>query len=98
MQIPTLVKSGLQRMLNMTVMQLPGPVDHLAIFVDLCRSQRRATFAETVRRNRHNVCRAVGQPDAGAGERNMMQVSFAGTGIWLSDGGTNIMPVAPYRF
>jgi hypothetical protein len=25
-------------------------------------------------------------------------VSFAGTGIWLSDGATNIMPVAPHRF
>jgi len=30
--------------------------------------------------------------------KNMMQVSFAGSGIWLSDGATNIMPVAPYRF
>jgi hypothetical protein len=29
--------------------------------------------------------------------RHMMQVSFAGTGIWLSDGATNIMPVAPHR-
>jgi citrate lyase beta subunit len=29
--------------------------------------------------------------------KDMMQVSFAGTGIWLSDGATNIMPVAPYR-
>ena len=29
--------------------------------------------------------------------RNMMQVSFAGTGVWLSDGATNIMPVAPHR-
>jgi citrate lyase beta subunit len=28
----------------------------------------------------------------------MMQVSFAGTGIWLSDGATNIMPVAPHKF
>ena len=27
----------------------------------------------------------------------MMQVSFAGTGVWLSDGATNIMPVAPHR-
>jgi hypothetical protein len=26
-----------------------------------------------------------------------MQVSFGGTGIWLSDGATNIMPVAPHR-
>jgi len=30
--------------------------------------------------------------------KNMMQVAFAGTGIWLSDGATNIMPVAPHRF
>jgi hypothetical protein len=30
--------------------------------------------------------------------KHMMQVSFAGTGIWISDGATNIMPVAPHRF
>ncbi len=29
--------------------------------------------------------------------RNKMQVSLAGTGVWLSDGATNIMPVAPHR-
>jgi citrate lyase beta subunit len=29
--------------------------------------------------------------------RHMMQVSFGGTGIWLSDGATNIMPIAPHR-
>lgn len=29
--------------------------------------------------------------------KNMMQVSYAGTGVWLSDGATNIMPVAPHR-
>jgi hypothetical protein len=29
--------------------------------------------------------------------RHMMQVALAGTGIWLSDGATNILPVAPYR-
>ena len=29
--------------------------------------------------------------------KHMTQVSFAGTGIWLSDGATNIMPVAPHR-
>jgi citrate lyase beta subunit len=29
--------------------------------------------------------------------RHMMQVSLAGTGVWLSDGATNIMPVAPHR-
>ncbi len=30
--------------------------------------------------------------------KHMMQVSYGGTGIWLSDGATNIMPVAPHRF
>jgi citrate lyase beta subunit len=29
--------------------------------------------------------------------KHMMQISFAGTGVWLSDGATNIMPVAPHR-
>lgn len=29
--------------------------------------------------------------------REMMQVTLAGTGIWLSDGATNILPVAPHR-
>jgi citrate lyase beta subunit len=29
--------------------------------------------------------------------KHMMQVSLAGTGIWLSDGATNIMPVAAHR-
>ncbi|HEY0375937.1 MAG TPA: hypothetical protein VGC87_03180 [Pyrinomonadaceae bacterium] len=29
--------------------------------------------------------------------RQMMQVAYGGTGLWLSDGATNIMPVAPHR-
>jgi citrate lyase beta subunit len=29
--------------------------------------------------------------------KHMMQVALAGTGIWLSDGATNIMPVPPHR-
>ncbi len=29
--------------------------------------------------------------------KHMMQVSCGGTGLWLSDGATNIMPVAPHR-
>jgi citrate lyase beta subunit len=29
--------------------------------------------------------------------KHMMQVAYAGTGIWLSDGATNIMPVGPHR-
>jgi citrate lyase beta subunit len=37
---------------------------------------------------RHNSCEFA---------KLMMQVAFAGTGVWLSDGATNIMPVAPHR-
>lgn len=29
--------------------------------------------------------------------RDMMKVSLAGTGLWISDGATNIMPVGPHR-
>lgn len=29
--------------------------------------------------------------------REVMRVSLAGTGIWLSDGATNVMPVGPHR-
>jgi citrate lyase beta subunit len=29
--------------------------------------------------------------------KHMMQVAFGGTGVWLSDGATNIMPVAVHR-
>ncbi|MBS1811353.1 MAG: phosphoenolpyruvate kinase [Acidobacteria bacterium] len=29
--------------------------------------------------------------------RNIMQVALAGTGVWLSDGATNVMPIPPHR-
>ncbi|MCA9602796.1 MAG: phosphoenolpyruvate kinase, partial [Myxococcales bacterium] len=29
--------------------------------------------------------------------RQMMKMAFAGTGMWLSDGATNVMPVEPHR-
>jgi len=29
--------------------------------------------------------------------RHVMQVALAGTGVWISDGATNVMPVAPHR-
>ena len=29
--------------------------------------------------------------------RHMMQVAYAATGLWLSDGATNIMPIPPHR-
>jgi len=36
----------------------------------------------------HDVCQFA---------RHMMQTSLAGTGIWISDGATNVMPVGPHR-
>jgi citrate lyase beta subunit len=29
--------------------------------------------------------------------KHMMQVAYAGTGIWISDGATNVLPVPPHR-
>jgi citrate lyase beta subunit len=29
--------------------------------------------------------------------RHALQVSLAGTGVWISDGATNVMPIAPHR-
>ena len=29
--------------------------------------------------------------------KHMMQVAFAGTGVWISDGATNVLPVPPHR-
>ena len=29
--------------------------------------------------------------------KHVMQVAFAGTGLWLSDGATNVLPVPPHR-
>ncbi|HUP44417.1 MAG TPA: phosphoenolpyruvate kinase [Thermoanaerobaculia bacterium] len=29
--------------------------------------------------------------------RHMMQIAYSGTGLWLSDGATNIMPIPPHR-
>lgn len=31
------------------------------------------------------------------GARHLMQLTLAGTGVWLSDGATTVMPVAPHR-
>jgi citrate lyase beta subunit len=39
-------------------------------------------------RMRHDVCDFA---------RHMMQVAYAGTGVWLSDGSTGVLPVPPHR-
>src|SRR6476620_7540556 len=74
MQIPALIEGVLERMLDVIVVQLPGSMNYLAILSNLCRSQRRSTFTEAVWRNGHNVCCAIGEPDAGARERNLHHV------------------------
>ena len=61
-------------MLNVIEVKFPGAMDHLPVFFDLLRSQRRAAFRETMRRDRHDVRRSVGKPDAGAGKRNLHHV------------------------
>src|ERR1044072_5542929 len=61
-------------MLNVTVVQPPRSMDHFPVFFDLCGRQRWTTFSEAMRRNRHDVGRAVGKPDTGAGKRNLHHV------------------------
>ena len=61
-------------MLNVIVVQLPCSMDHFPVLFDLLRRQRRATFGETMRSDRHDVCRTIGKPDAGAGKRNLHHV------------------------
>src|SRR6185503_17570227 len=59
MQIPALIESSLERMLDVIIVELPGSMDHLAVFVDLFWGQWRAAFAEAMRRHRHDVSRAI---------------------------------------
>ena len=61
-------------MLYVIVMEFPGAMDHLAVFINLFGGQRGSTFAEAMRRHRHDVCRAIGKPDAGAGKRDLHHV------------------------
>src|ERR1044072_3679764 len=61
-------------MLNVTVVQLPRAMDHLAILSDLVLRQRRTTFDKTMRRDRHDVCRTVRKPDTRTGKRNLHHV------------------------
>src|SRR5215510_14310473 len=61
-------------MLNVTVVQLPRAMDHLAILFDLFLRQRRAALNKTMRRNGHDVCRAIRKPDTRSGKRNLHHV------------------------
>src|SRR5215213_11651818 len=61
-------------MLNVAVVKLPRAMDHLTVLFDLLLRERRAAFDKTMRRHRHDVCRAIGEPDAGPGKRNLHHV------------------------
>src|SRR6185503_14648969 len=74
MQIPTLIKSIRQRMLNVTVVQSPGTMDHFSVLLDLLRCQRWTTFNKAMRSDGHDIRRAIGQPDTGARKRHLHHV------------------------
>src|SRR6185503_7998189 len=61
-------------MLNVTVVQLPRTMDHLAVLFDLLLRQRRAAFDETMWRDRHDVRRTVRKPNARTGKRYLHHV------------------------
>src|SRR5205085_4859634 len=73
MQIPALIKAANQRMLNMIVMKFPGAMDDGAVFVALILRQVRS-FSSAMRGYRHDVRRAIREPDARPGERDLHHV------------------------
>src|SRR5579863_9015140 len=64
MQIPSLVESVHQRMLNVVKVELPRGVDGRTILCSLLGSELNRTFCRTVQQHGKNIRRAVGEPDA----------------------------------
>src|SRR5579863_8917178 len=58
-------------MLDVIEMQLPGVVHSITIFANLNFRELRSFFLRTVQGNRKNICRAVREPNARAGERDL---------------------------
>src|SRR5258708_33091859 len=73
MQVPTMIETAHQRMLDMVVMQFPGAMNDRAIFVSLFLRQRCA-LRRAMWPDGHDVRRAVRQPEASAGKRNLHHV------------------------
>src|SRR5713101_6000065 len=73
MQIPTLIETAGERMLYVIVTQLPGAMNYQAILVNLIL-RKRYTLRRAMRPDRHDVRRAIRQPDTGAGKRNLHHV------------------------
>src|SRR5215213_2983733 len=74
MQIPALVKSVRERVLNVAVMKLPRAMDHFPVLLDLLLRERLSAFDKTMRCNGHDVSRAVRKPDASACKRDLHHV------------------------
>src|SRR5437879_2769538 len=73
MQIPTLIETTDERMLDVIVMKSPGPMDNCAVFVNLVLRQL-LSFSSTTWSDRHDVGRAIREPDAGSGKRDLHHV------------------------
>jgi hypothetical protein len=75
-------------------------VSNLPLFLDAARSRAVAahfgTYDYTASCNITAEHQRMDHPACDFA-RHMMQVAYAGTGLWLSDGATNIMPIAPHR-
>ncbi|HYU25697.1 MAG TPA: phosphoenolpyruvate kinase, partial [Thermoanaerobaculia bacterium] len=75
-------------------------VSNLPLFLDAARGRAVAAHFGTYDYTAScNITAAQQRMDHPACDfaRHMMQVAYAGTGLWLSDGATNIMPIAPHR-
>jgi citrate lyase beta subunit len=75
-------------------------VSNLPLFLDAARGRAVAAHFGTYDYTAScNITAAHQRMDHPACDfaRHMMQVAYAGTGLWLSDGATNIMPIAPHR-
>ncbi|HUO85140.1 MAG TPA: aldolase/citrate lyase family protein [Thermoanaerobaculia bacterium] len=78
----------------------PQGVSNLPLFLDAAQSRAVAahfgTYDYTASCNITASEQRMDHPSCDFA-RHMMQVAYAGTGLWLSDGATNIMPIAPHR-
>jgi citrate lyase beta subunit len=78
----------------------PNGESHLPLFLDRARGRcvgaHFGTYDYTASCNITAAHQRMDHPACDFA-RHMMQVAYAGTGLWLSDGATNIMPIAPHR-
>ena len=70
-EIPALVVTVDQRMLNVVEVELPSMMNGGAIFRNLLGARRRTVFCGVVERDGKNVGGAIGEPDASTGEGDL---------------------------